>query len=779
MQKPSVAGLQMICSQVEAWDNYMPKKVKEMALRAVTTFVSEGSLAAEEDMLRLYKILAKHSRKMGATVVFEKLDETGRFKNSLKFHLLWAETYAKDGDSTNFSKVFHIAKSRLPHLSTYDFEAGFRDIADQYLPSCDIFNDEEETMAVFNVRKSVDPKAKKTPPTLSTASTQPSSKSPFISGSSFTEKAYSDMKAMFSDTVVISKGNLPGITDETTLPVAPPAVEAFEVYVDEDMSQRVVNPKDTENRQQQSNFLRHSVDRVPLQPLSVQGAAGDAKEEKEEALDRFDMHMQGDVMKPKKQLVIEDEETLAGAKFTTLGIDKKLERGIVTSTPAHPLSHPPTHEDFFAPLNHELEEQMKKEQNEEEMYAQSTFMRRRSLAPSNLVVVAAKPSALKPRTVQAAERSMEIALDKMKIGDSQQAEPESESGADGDHDKTGVGLVDEAVTSAVNPWDRELRFEILKRCRKPCYQHDFDTPCPRVMAGKTVNFGGEAFNILELVGQGGFAKVYKCTNEEGKTLALKYEIPSCPWEIYICSEVKMRIDRSKQFVLDSVMEVTEAYVFTNASVLFNEYHPHGTLLDLSNKWVDPSWYIVALIGIQIAKVLRELHAAKIIHGDIKPDNFMILGKLSDCRDNVDEILSTPILRLIDWGRAIDMRVLAGQTFTGRAGTDKFDCSEMLDGRPWTYQTDYFGYVGTMHVLIQNKYAEVVKQGGIYKLAGAMKRRLVVREVLEVIFQEFLNIPDCCHMPSWDKAIHALEGQFRKRFMPIEWRQAIARFNSLI
>lgn len=30
--------------------------------------------------------------------------------------------------------------------------------------------------------------------------------------------------------------------------------------------------------------------------------------------------------------------------------------------------------DFFAPLNHELEEQMKKEQNEEEIYAQSTFM---------------------------------------------------------------------------------------------------------------------------------------------------------------------------------------------------------------------------------------------------------------------------------------------------------------------------------------------------------------------------------------------------------------------
>ncbi|VDM82720.1 unnamed protein product [Strongylus vulgaris] len=125
------------------------------------------------------------------------------------------------------------------------------------------------------------------------------------------------------------------------------------------------------------------------------------------------------------------------------------------------------------------------------------------------------------------------------------------------------------------------------------------------------------------------------------------------------------------------MEVTEAYVFNNASVLFNEYHPYGTLLDLSNKWIDPSWYIVALVGIQMAKILRELHAVNIIHGDIKPDNFMILRKLSECHDDIEQILATPILKLIDWGRAIDMRVLAGHTFTGRAGTDKFDCSEML------------------------------------------------------------------------------------------------------
>lgn len=85
---------------------------------------------------------------------------------------------------------------------------------------------------------------------------------------------------------------------------------------------------------------------------------------------------------------------MAGAKFTSLGIHKKLDRGIVTSTPAHQMVHPPTHEgnkrktygldlcikpitldaDFFAPLNQQLAEEMKEEEDDEELYAQSAFM---------------------------------------------------------------------------------------------------------------------------------------------------------------------------------------------------------------------------------------------------------------------------------------------------------------------------------------------------------------------------------------------------------------------
>lgn len=920
MQKPNLDGLKMVCSNLEAWDIYKPSKVKEKVQKALTSFLSEGSLVDEEDMLRLYKIMAKHSRKMGAKKVFERVEEQGRFKSSLKFHLMWAESCAQGSDLNGFINVFSLAKSRLPDVPTVDLEAGFRDIADQYFPNSEVFNDDEETMAVFNTNKAGDSKLKRNrrrsslanlefrakevlkptdgicsanfgantrtklryvlvdrpedfyvapsieelrvamvadqqmldnmfdvPMDITTmqpesiVNIQPNSQlskdtkelakrnrvletveecdsecsnddkrrrvlSPalpircgvsavcsqklqpevmtsssahtaatFITGSSFTEKAYNEMKAMFSDTVDINQGGLRGITDETTRPVSPPVVEAFEVFVDEELTQRDSEPRNSENISSQHCATSHG-ERIPFQTIPVYNMADSKRLPDPNVQENCQKSGFDDVRKTSRPLLIEDEETMSGAKFSAIGIDKKPDRGIVTSTPAHQLLHPPTHEDFFAPLNKQLEEQLCKEEDEEQLYAQSAFMRRRSLASSKSTTLV-KPAPPKVRPVQAAERSMEIALNKMNLGESE-CPTEMDEADCGDYDKTGIEHALQPVTDRINPWDRQLRMKILSRTQKPCYQHDFDIACPCVSVGKMANIGGESFDIVALIGQGGFAKVYKTTNEEGKTLALKYEAPSCPWEVHICNELRIRLNRATKFVLDSLMQVTEAYVFINASLIFSEYHPYGTLLDVSNKLKEPSWYIILLIAIQMAKIFRDVHGVKIIHGDVKPDNFMILNKLNDGSD-LRMILSTPFLRLIDWGRAIDMHVLQGHTFTGKVGTENFNCSEMLDGRPWTYQTDYFGFVGTMHVVIFNKYAEVVNKNGVFEIQNSFKRRLTVRPLLERIFHDFLNIPDCNHFPDWDIIIQEMEAFFYEGFSAPEWRQAVARFNSCL
>ena len=85
-------------------------------------------------------------------------------------------------------------------------------------------------------------------------------------------------------------------------------------------------------------------------------------------------------------------------------------------------------------------------------------------------------------------------------------------------------------------------------------------------------------------------------------------------------------------------------------------------------------------GIQLGRILEQVHAANIIHGDVKPDNIMLTIANLDERKSLEQLLSVgapAALKLIDWGRSIDMEQFpAGKEFIGRAGTENFDCYEM-------------------------------------------------------------------------------------------------------
>ena len=281
---------------------------------------------------------------------------------------------------------------------------------------------------------------------------------------------------------------------------------------------------------------------------------------------------------------------------------------------------------------------------------------------------------------------------------------------------------DAQITSGVNPWGEKERLQVLKHAPPMVEQHEFlTTKCPLIKVNATISLGGENYKILKLIGQGGFARVYKAENDEKKSLAIKLEMPPCPWEVYICKSVVERLEaRTTPFV----MNVLDAYIFSNASAIIYDYHPKKTLLELSNNFgkekslIDPM--VVGFIGSQIAEVIGYIHRAKIIHSDIKPDNFVVLDYLTE--DEPRNQYGRPFVKLIDWGRGIDMSYFKNQTFKGRAGTDGFDCSEMIEGRPWTYQTDYYGFIGTIHVLIFGAYMKT--------LYSEAQRCYVIKEVIK-------------------------------------------------
>ncbi|CAJ0925903.1 unnamed protein product, partial [Mesorhabditis belari] len=311
-----------------------------------------------------------------------------------------------------------------------------------------------------------------------------------------------------------------------------------------------------------------------------------------------------------------------------------------------------------------------------------------------------------------------------------------------DLDSTGIGLPEQNVTSQLNPWSPELRNSIMANFQE-MNVHDIAETCSQLRVGSLLKVSGEEFAVDGLLGEGGFAKIYRARNEEGLAVALKYEVPSCAWEA-----VHNRISTE---ISPAIMKIDDMYIFRNASLIVNEYLSMGNMLQcINNVPGEVSYSVVLHLFIQLARILKEVYAARIIHGDVKPDNVMFIGKLPEGLSlHADDLLSSePIIRLIDWGRAIDLSSLPnGASFGGRAGTQCFDCPEMLNDRPWTYQTDYFSFAASLHV-------------GIFKTYGK-----VVEDTNGFMFEK--PLPRCADqklpIPSWDNIIEKLTTAFKLTF----------------
>lgn len=109
----------------------------------------------DEAMLRLYKIMCRVSTQLGGRGIYEQLEKKGDFRNSLKFHLQWAEECAKDNHLESFEKVLNLARERLGgDMDMVLIESGFRDLADEYFPhnSNHLFLNSDDTMSLFDTR---------------------------------------------------------------------------------------------------------------------------------------------------------------------------------------------------------------------------------------------------------------------------------------------------------------------------------------------------------------------------------------------------------------------------------------------------------------------------------------------------------------------------------------------------------------------------------------------------------------------------------------------------
>ena len=196
----------------------------------------------------------------------------------------------------------------------------------------------------------------------------------------------------------------------------------------------------------------------------------------------------------------------------------------------------------------------------------------------------------------------------------------------------------------------------------------------------------QRYTLIEEVGQGGMAVVYRAQDE-----TLKREVAIKILHQHLAGEPdsKARLEREAQAVAklrhENILEIFDYSGLTSASsYIVTEFIDGQTLKQYLNGRPLGFSEVAALIAVEVCHALAHAHSLGVIHRDVKPENVMIR------KDGLIKLMDFGIAQVLDFQR---------MTVTGQLlGSPAYMAPEIIEGKPLDFRTDVFS-VGIMLYLL--------------------------------------------------------------------------------
>ncbi|KAL0225683.1 hypothetical protein P9112_013007 [Eukaryota sp. TZLM1-RC] len=278
---------------------------------------------------------------------------------------------------------------------------------------------------------------------------------------------------------------------------------------------------------------------------------------------------------------------------------------------------------------------------------------------------------------------------------------------------------------------------------------------PHFCIGQDFSISSRFLMIRAVLGSGIFATVYDVLVEnevenpadweQDGIVAMKVGKDLSPLEYYVM--VKL----SDSLPINVLPKVLIPLHFTQFScgggALFSELHPHGTIQSMISRIrqggevLDET--LILFFASEMLFVLEHLMKFRIMHCDIKPDNWL----LSLSADNLRSYTwladrsggwDSYGLVLADFGSAIDHSFYhINSKFTGNVCASGFAHPKIEEGSPWGFEVDWFAAAGCIHVLLFGDYMALNQSNGNYFIKNTFKRYWQ-RELWKKVFDNLLN-----------------------------------------